>query len=69
MTEDKFQQMIKEKALTEFRFGVNLIIRCGGDTPGGVSNAVEAELTSLLPRNGMMVDRIDVEWPLEEGKR
>ena len=69
MTEDEFQQMVKERAFTEYKLIISVEARCGGDNPGEVSNAIESQLRELLPRNGIMVDSLDIGWPLEEVKR
>lgn len=69
MDEKDFQEMVKEKGFTEYRLDIQITARCGGEQPGWVSNIVESELIRLLPKNGIMVDKVSIGWPLEEVKR
>lgn len=58
MNEQRFQDEIRKKALTEYKIDIHILGRVGDEHPGWAENNVAAVVPTAIMRKGIMVDKI-----------
>lgn len=60
MNKQKYREVIRKHALTEFKLDITISARVGDEHPGWAENNVAAVVPGALEREGIMVDKCEV---------